>query len=151
MLSQEDSLKLENQICFPLYVASRLLTRAYQPLLDDLGITYPQYLVLLLLWEKENLYVNEIGQLLFLDTNTLTPLLKRMEKNGLILRKRSEKDERKVTVGLTEEGKELKEKALCVPQMIFEKMALEGNEAKYFKQQLEHFIKTLTSEDFKEK
>ena len=93
-----ENLKLENQICFPVYAASRLITREYQPLLDKLGITYPQYLVLMVLWENDRLQVNDIAKKLILNTNTITPLLKRMEKQGLIIRKRSEQDERSVLV-----------------------------------------------------
>ena len=97
-------LKLENQICFPLYAASRLVTREYQPHLDKLGITYPQYLVLMVLWENNGLTVNDISEKLILNTNTLTPLLKRMEKQQLLSRRRDVADERKVLISLTEKG-----------------------------------------------
>jgi len=110
-----DQLKLENQICFPVYAASRLITRAYQPFLDELGITYPQYLVLMVLWEADGLGVNEIAEKLLLQTNTVTPLLKRMEQNGLITRERSREDERKVLITLTGPGRALEEKAALVP------------------------------------
>ncbi len=111
-----DQLKLQNQLCFPLYAASRLITRHYQPFLDKLGITYPQYLVLMILWEKEAMPVNDIAKTLVLNTNTITPLLKRMEKQGLVLRKKSTEDERKVIVKLTENGKTLKEQAAFIPE-----------------------------------
>ena len=91
-----EQLKLENQLCFPVYAASRLITREYQPFLDKLKITYPQYLVLMVLWEHGSLPVNDIAKKLILNTNTITPLLKRMEQQGLIIRNRSDKDERKV-------------------------------------------------------
>jgi MarR family transcriptional regulator, organic hydroperoxide resistance regulator len=113
-----DQLKLSNQLCFPLYAASRLITREYQPHLDTLGITYPQYLVLMVLWETDAISVNEISQKLILNTNTLTPLLKRMEVLGIIKRKRSESDERKVIVNLTSRGKLLQSEAAAVPEKL---------------------------------
>lgn len=115
-----EQLKLHNQLCFPLYAASRLVTREYQPFLDKLGITYPQYLVLLVLWESDRQSVNEISQKLILNTNTVTPLLKRMETQGLISRIRSEKDERKVEIALTEKGKELESEASAIPGKLAE-------------------------------
>src|SRR5512145_2779203 len=102
-----EQLKLSNQLCFPVYAASRFTTREYQPYLDKLGITYPQYLVLLVLWETDGISVNEIALKLILNTNTITPLLKRMEQQGIITRNRSEKDERKVVVSLTKKGKDM--------------------------------------------
>jgi DNA-binding MarR family transcriptional regulator len=118
-----DQLKLSNQICFPVYAASRLITREYQPHLDELGITYPQYIALMVLWEKDEITVNEITQKLILNTNTVTPLLKRMEVQGLITRQRSRTDERKVIVKLTEKGKALEEKAAEIPQKLIEGLA----------------------------
>ncbi len=113
-----EQLKLENQICFPVYAASRLITRAYQPHLDALGITYPQYLVMMVLWETDGLPVNYIAEKLILNTNTITPLLKRMEQNELLIRKRSAEDERKVIVSLTEKGRILREKAADIPSKL---------------------------------
>lgn len=110
-----DQLKLDNQICFPVYAASRLIIREYQPHLDKLGITYPQYLVMLVLWEEDGITVNDISHKLILNTNTVTPLLKRMETLGLISRIRSEVDERKVIVRLTDKGSELKADAAHIP------------------------------------
>lgn len=110
-----EQLKLDNQVCFPIYAASRLITREYQPYLDKLGITYPQYLVLMVLWETDSLSVNEIAQKLILNTNTVTPLLKRMETQGMIRRQRSGNDERKVIVKLTKQGKLLQAKAATIP------------------------------------
>jgi DNA-binding MarR family transcriptional regulator len=115
-------LQLSNQLCFPFYAASMLITRHYQPLLDELGITYPQYLVLMVLWEKDNLTVGQISNELLLNTNTLTPLLKRMEKGGLICRTRSSKDERQVLITMTEAGWQLRSKAALIPQKIMEKV-----------------------------
>ena len=115
-----EQLKLENQLCFPVYAASRLITREYQPHLDSLGITYPQYLVLLVLWETDSISVNEISNKLILNTNTVTPLLKRMESQGIITRSRSSYDERMVIVNLTEKGKQMQNKASEIPQRLAE-------------------------------
>src|SRR5690554_1451847 len=112
---EEDQLLLENQVCFPIYSVSRLITKAYQPHLDKMGITYPQYLVLMVLWEKDKLPVNSISEQLMLNTNTLSPLLKRMEKMELLERRRSPQDERSVIVELTKKGLELKNMAKPIP------------------------------------
>ncbi len=113
-----EQLKLENQICFPVYAASRLITREYQPYLDRLGITYPQYLVLMILWEEDGVPVNDIAKKLILNTNTITPLLKRMEQQGILQRSRSVADERKVIVHLTARGRQLQEEAALIPQQL---------------------------------
>ena len=118
----EEWLKLENQLCFPFYAVSRLITRRYQPLLDELGITYPQYLVMIVLWEKDGVPVQSLSDTLLLNTNTLTPLLKRLERQGFVTRTRSLEDERVVLVELTSEGRALKEKALRVPQALLEEL-----------------------------
>jgi MarR family transcriptional regulator, organic hydroperoxide resistance regulator len=114
----EKQLLLSSQICFPLYSASRLITKAYKPYLDEMGITYPQYLVLMVLWENEKLTVNQISEKLLLNTNTISPLLKRMEKMEILKRNRSSEDERIVIVQLTESGKQLKTKALPIPDKL---------------------------------
>jgi len=111
-----EQLKLSNQLCFPIYAASRLIIREYQPHLEKLGITYPQYLVLMVLWETDGIAVNDISTKLILNTNTLTPLLKRMESMGIITRKRSDIDERKVVISLTGKGKEMRVKASAIPE-----------------------------------
>ncbi len=113
-----DQLKLSNQLCFPIYAASRLITREYQPYLDKLGITYPQYLVLMVLWETDSISVNEISKKLILNTNTITPLLKRMETLAIIKRQRSGSDERKVIVSLTEKGKLMQIEAVAIPEKL---------------------------------
>ncbi len=113
-----EQLKLENQLCFPVYAASRLIIREYQPYLDKLGITYPQYLVLMVLWEEDKLPVNEITRKLILNTNTVTPLLKRMETQGLITRVRSAKDERKVIIELSAKGSDMREAAAIIPEKL---------------------------------
>ena len=104
-------LQLDNQICFRLYTASRLVTQAYTPMLTELDITYPQYLVLMVLWEKDNQPVNDIAHRLLLETNTVTPLLQRMEKLGIVTRKKGEQDKRQQIVSLTEKGKAMEEQA----------------------------------------
>ncbi len=111
----QEALKLENQLCFRLYTASRLITQAYHPLLEEIGLTYPQYLVMMVLWEQDNMPVNDIAKRLYLETNTVTPLLKRMEAEGFVSRKKGDKDARQVIVSLTPKGRKLEEKASCVP------------------------------------
>ena len=122
MSKEQECLLLENQICFPLYAASRLIIQAYREPLEELGITYPQYLVMLVLWEKDGQAVNEIGKKLMLDSGTLTPLLKRLETNNLIKRVRSAQDERKVEIELTFQGKSMKSKAVKVPEKILQRL-----------------------------
>ncbi|KXX66743.1 MarR family winged helix-turn-helix transcriptional regulator [Flammeovirga sp. SJP92] len=115
-----EQLKLDNQFCFPLYAASRFITQQYRPMLDKLGVTYPQYLVLLVLWEKDGIPIKEITEKLLLETNTITPLLKRMQTNALIERTRSKEDERVVTISLTQKGKELQKEAVQIPNELME-------------------------------
>ena len=110
-----EEFRLKNQLCFRLYTASRLLTQVYHPLLSEQGLTYPQYLVLLVLWEKDAQPVNDIAKHLFLETNTVTPLLQRMEKEGIITRTKGEKDARQMIVTLTRKGRELQKKLAEVP------------------------------------
>ena len=141
-----EQLKLDNQLCFPVYAASRLITRSYQPHLEALRLTYPQYLVLMVLWEEDRVSVNYIAEKLILNTNTITPLLKRMELNGLLVRERSKEDERKVLVRLTGKGIDLREKAAAVPQALIndinaEELSLE--ELVKLKETLQKLIKHL--------
>lgn len=110
-----DQLKLDNQLCFRIYTASRLITQAYRPLLEPLELTYPQYLVMMVLWEQDNRLVGDICHRLMLDTNTLTPMLQRMEKNGLVVRTRGIADGRQTLVSLTRKGRRLEEQAKSVP------------------------------------
>lgn len=113
-----DQLKLDNQLCFRIYTAARLITQAYRPLLDPLGITYPQYLVLMVLWEHDNQLVGDISRRLMLDTNTLTPMLQRMEKEGLVLRTKGIADARQTLVSLTRQGHRLESKAKDIPSCL---------------------------------
>ncbi len=113
-----DVLKLENQLCFLLYASSREIVKRYKPLLDKIDLTYTQYIAMLVLWEKKQLTVKEVGECLYLDSGTLTPLLKKLESKGLVTRVRSEKDERSLVVTLTQEGEKLKEQAVEIPLQI---------------------------------
>ena len=113
-----EQLKLENQLCFRLYTAARLTVGVYHPYLDPLGITYPQYLVLLVLWEKDRQPVNDIARRLMLETNTVTPLLQRMEKAGLIVRTKGKEDSRQRIVSLTKKGVEMREHAKHIPECL---------------------------------
>ena len=110
--------RLDNQLCFRLYTASRLITQAYHPMLAEQGLTYPQYLVLMVLWEKDAQPVNDIAKRLRLETNTVTPLLKRMEAEGILTRTRGEEDARQIIVKLTKKGRDLQERLADVPEAI---------------------------------
>jgi DNA-binding MarR family transcriptional regulator len=117
-MNAEEALKLDSQLCFALYSTSHALTKAYQPLLERVGLTYPQYLAMLVLWETDGVTVKELGERLRLDSGTLTPLLKRLETAGLVRRERDKRDERQVRIRLTEAGIALKAEAGAVPQGI---------------------------------
>lgn len=147
----DEQLKLAKQICFPLYAISRFVTQQYRPLLDELNITYPQYLVLLVLWEKNDVAVKEISEKLLLETNTLTPLLKRMQANGHIYRRRCEKDERKVIISLTPEGEKLKEKAADVPASLIGKLNyldIEKEDVEQLKLTLDKVLLSIRDQNF---
>ena len=140
-------LQLDNQICFRLYTAARLVTQAYTPILTALGITYPQYLVLMVLWEKDNQPVNDIAHRLMLETNTVTPLLQRMEKLGIVSRKKGEQDKRQQIVSLTTKGKKLEEQAFAqVPAGMndqFSACPLKPEDYPHLAQELDSIIITL--------
>ena len=131
-----DKLKLENQLCFPLYACSREIVRMYKPFLDEIGLTYTQYIAMMVLWEKKQLTVKQLGEILYLDSGTLTPLLKKMEISGLLSRSRDKTDERSVIVTLTKQGEELKEQAVLIPEKISQCVPLDQEEAK----QLYHLL-----------
>ena len=114
-LTTDQALLLDNQLCFAMYSTSLAMTKLYKPLLEELGLTYPQYLVMLVLWERDGLMVSELGERLYLDSGTLTPLLKRMETAGLVARIRAVDDERRVHISLTTAGRKLKTKAAKIP------------------------------------
>ena len=129
MEKKEDVLLLENQLCFPLYACARETIKLYKPYLDELDLTYTQYIAMLVLWEKKTVTVKELGNALFLDSGTLTPLLKKMEAKGLISRRRSADDERSLIVSLTEAGEALREKALEVPGKMMQCVNLSREES----------------------
>ena len=124
-----DALKLENQICFPLYACSREIIKQYKPFLDKIDLTYTQYITMMVLWEKKQLSAKELGNILFLDSGTLTPLLKKLESKGLLTRERSKEDERNLTVTITEAGDKLREEALTIPEQMAKCSNLEPEEA----------------------
>ena len=113
-------LRLDNQVCFALYSASLAMTKLYKPLLDRIGLTYPQYLVMLVLWEQDGVTASELGERLFLDSGTLTPLLKRLKAQGQIARLRDVQDERRVRITLTAEGRALRDQAEAIPQCVLQ-------------------------------
>lgn len=126
----DEALKLENQLCFPLYAASRKIVSAYTPYLKPLGITYTQYITFMVLWEEDGLFVGDICSRLHLDNGTLTPLLKKMEKQGFVVRRRDETDERKVRVFLTDEGRAMKERVRDIPRKVGSCVDLDTEEAR---------------------
>ena len=123
-----DALKLENQICFPLYAAAREIVKQYKPMLDKVDLTYTQYIVMMVLWDKKSITTKELGHRLFLDSGTLTPLLKKMEANGLLTRKRSKHDERNLDVTITEKGERLKDQAIEIPAQMVKCSQLDSEE-----------------------
>lgn len=143
MNREDELLKLENQLCFTLYAASRAVTQMYRPLLDELDLTYPQYLVMLVLWERDGLTVNEIGDLLQLDSGTLTPLLKKLEARGILNRERDKGDERRVIITLLPEGRKLKKKALKIPEMLLCRSGLSVTDFKNLKGNINSLIEKM--------
>lgn len=129
-MDKYDSLKLDNQLCFPLYAASKEIVRKYKPILDKLDLTYTQYIAMMVMWEHNEISVKDIGELLYLDSGTLTPVLKTLEKKGYIKRTRSKEDERVLMVRTTAVGDKLKDNALEVPKSMATCVQLEPNEAK---------------------
>ncbi|GAB3582050.1 MarR family winged helix-turn-helix transcriptional regulator [Hymenobacter daeguensis] len=140
---KESLLKLESQICFPVYAVSRLITKAYQPLLQALDLTYPQYLVFLLLWEHGQLTVKELGEKLLLDSGTLTPLLKRMEQKQWLSRRRAPHDERSVIIELLPAGRALEAQAGHIPLAMIDKMQLSEAEVLSLRAHLAHLLTQL--------
>ncbi|MDR1558611.1 MAG: MarR family transcriptional regulator [Clostridiales bacterium] len=127
---RDDILKLENQLCFPLYAAAKKIISKYTPFLDELNLTYTQYITMMVMWQYAEVTVSELGRLLYLDSGTLTPLLKKLEEKGFIRRERSDADERKVIVRITENGSKLKEAAVEVPLKMRKCLPLSGDDAK---------------------
>lgn len=126
---QYEALKINNQLCFPLYACAREVVKRYTPFLDEIDLTYTQYIVMMVLWDKRSVTVKELGQILYLDSGTLTPLLKKLEAKGYLSRKRSETDERNLIVTISEQGKNLREKAVEVPGKMSRCIVLDPEEA----------------------
>ena len=128
-MDKYDALKLENQICFPLYACSKEIVKRYTPLLDEINLTYTQYITMMVLWEYKEVNVKELGKHLFLDSGTLTPVLKKLEQKGYVSRKRDTKDERVLNVAVTEKGMELRESAVDIPAKVSEGVQMTMEEA----------------------
>lgn len=124
-----DALKIENQLCFPLYACAKEVVRKYKPYLDEIDLTYTQYITMMIMWDKKEVNVKSLGESLYLDSGTLTPLLKKLETKGFITRKRSAEDERVIIVRITEKGEKLKEQAISVPQSMSKCVSLSAEEA----------------------
>ncbi|MDX8290873.1 MarR family transcriptional regulator [Metabacillus indicus] len=144
-MASENSLSLEQQLCFSIYACSREMTKLYRPILQELGLTYPQYLVMLVLWEQEEISVKALGKELFLDSGTLTPLLKRLEEAGFVQRNRSKKDERKVNICLTERGRNLQTEAYRVPEYMLSASGLNQEDFERLNLEFRNLLKKLTS------
>ena len=125
-----EALKLDNQLCFPLYACAKEILRRYKPFLDDIDLTYTQYIAMMVLWEEKEINVKDLGGRLYLDSGTLTPVLKRLEQKGLISRQRDDKDERVLIASITQEGEGLKEKAVEIPYKMAGCVKLDAQEAK---------------------
>ncbi|MDO4530721.1 MAG: MarR family transcriptional regulator [Bacillota bacterium] len=142
-----DALKLGVQLCFPLYACSKEMVRLYKPYLDELGLTYTQYITMLVLWEKEKLTVKELGKRLYLDSGTLTPLLKKLEQKGLIFRERSKEDERNLFITLTEAGVAMKDQALHIPYEMVKCVELDTEEKRTLYQLLYKLLSYVDKEE----
>ncbi|WP_422749289.1 MarR family winged helix-turn-helix transcriptional regulator [Mycobacterium sp. WMMD1722] len=139
------ALRLDQHLCFALYSATRAMTAAYRPVLTELNLTYPQYLVLLVLWEEGAVTVSRLGERLQLDSGTLSPLLKRLEANGVLQRRRSRTDERQVEVVLTESGRALEERAQCIPEQLFAATGLSVDDAERLRDAVRQLSDALTA------
>ncbi len=142
-MSKNDLLKLDNQLCFAFYACSKEIIRQYKPFLDELGLTYTQYLTMLVLWEASPISVKELGDQLYLDSGTLTPLLKKMESAGYIRRRRDSADQRSVRIHVTPKGQALREKALEIPEKIFCSTGLTFDDAVILREQIKKLIRRM--------
>lgn len=143
---QTDDLALDRQVCFPIYAASNLVTRLYKPVLGPLGLTYPQYLVMLVLWENAPQTIGSLGKRLHLDSGTLTPLVKRLAVNGLVTRTRDTVDERRVLVSLTEKGQALRETAEAIPGRLLEDLPISVEELETLRDTVQHFVRVMNAD-----
>lgn len=141
-MSKYDILKLENQMCFPLYAISREIIKLYKPYLDQLNLTYTQYIAMLVMWEEEKIVFKELGKKLHLDSGTLTPVLKKLESMGLIIKYRSKEDDRVVIVELTDNGRKLKDEAITVPERVFCQFKISEEDTVQFKYYLDKILKS---------
>ena len=139
-MDQHKTPQLGNQLCFPLYVIAKEITGLYRPLLEELDITYPQYLVMMVLWEHQRLTVNQIGEKLFLDSGTITPMLKRLEAKSYIVRQRKIEDERVVEISLTDEGERLQDKACLIPEKMNDRLNLSETDVEELKQAISKLL-----------
>ena len=146
-MEKYDSLKLKNQLCFPLYACSKEIIRNYKPFLDRIDLTYTQYIVMMVLWESKVINVKDLGEQLYLDSGTLTPLLKKLESKGYISRNRSDKDERNLMIKVTEKGMGLREEALSVPQEVSKCVKLTSEEASFLYKILYKMIDSMEGEE----
>lgn len=143
-MEENSNLFLPEQVCFPLYASSRMITRLYQPLLEAFELTYPQYLVLLVLWQHKKLSVTELGNKLFLNTNTLTPLIRKMKEKKLLTKQRSNKDERTVFIALTKKGQELEEQAKGVPKALIKSLDMSSDDLENIRAIMWRFLDNFT-------
>lgn len=141
---------VDSQLCFALYSASRAMTAAYRPILAEMNLTYPQYLVLLVLWEEGRVTVSRLGERLQLDSGTLSPLLKRLEANGFVTRERSRDDERLVDVNLTPAGRRLERRAQCIPERLFAATGMSAKEAADLRDAVRHLTDALSASSRRE-
>lgn len=146
-----DPLKLSNQLCFPLYAASKEMVRMYKPILDKYDLTYTQYITMMVVWEHEEINVKELGEYLYLDSGTLTPVLKKLEQKGWVTRSRSIEDERMLKVTLTKKGENLKNQALLIPQTLVSCIDLDKEEAEFLYKILYKILGSSGNRESKEK
>lgn len=146
-MTKDDALKLENQLCFSIYAASRAIIKIYRPFLEALGITYPQYLVMLVLWERKSISLKELGNKLYLDSGTLTPLLKRLESMELVKRERSTEDERLLCISVTEKGLTLKEQAINIPECILKSINIDIKQLVGLKHNVDELLSSIAERD----
>ncbi|MCC3373444.1 MarR family winged helix-turn-helix transcriptional regulator [Cohnella sp. REN36] len=142
-MERDEALKLENQICFAIYACAREITKLYHPVLKELGLTYTQYIAMLALWERDRVTVKELGERLYLDSGTLTPLLKKLESLGYVLRARDRSDERQLLIEVTEAGRALKEKAFDVPEKVFCRTGLPTGELVEIREKMTELIRSI--------
>ena len=145
MSDKYDAIKIDHQLCFPLYACAKEIVRRYKPFLDEIDLTYTQYIAMMVLWEEKEINVKELGKRLYLDSGTLTPVLKRLEQKNLICRQRDSKDERNLIVSLTAEGEQLKEKAVEIPQKMAGCVKLDEKDAAVLYRILHEMLQTFES------